>query len=139
MVSEPTFHSPAGPSPFWLSTPRTTAKRLIDFLLSGALLIVLAPLLALLALLVKTTSRGPTFYRWRVVGKDGMTFVSYKFRSMVANADELKSKLTSQNEMTGPVFKITRDPRITRPGAWMRRYSLDELPQLYSVFIADTR
>jgi len=63
--------------------------------------------------------------------------VSYKFRSMVVNADELKAELEAQNEMKGPVFKLTHDPRITSVGMWMRRYSLDELPQLYSVLKGD--
>jgi len=90
-----------------------------------------------LAVLVKLSSRGPVFYRWCVVGKDGRPFVGYKFRSMVANADDLKATLLSQNEMRGPVFKLTKDPRVTPVGAWMRRYSVDELPQLYSVFKGD--
>jgi lipopolysaccharide/colanic/teichoic acid biosynthesis glycosyltransferase len=76
-------------------------------------------------------------YRWKVVGRSGQPFVGYKFRSMVANADELKAQLEDRNEMTGPVFKLADDPRITRVGAWMRRYSLDELPQLYSVLKGD--
>jgi len=76
-------------------------------------------------------------YPWRVVGRSGQRFVGYKFRSMVANADELKPQLLRQNEMTGPAFKLTRDPRITALGGWMRRYSFDELPQLYSVLVGD--
>jgi lipopolysaccharide/colanic/teichoic acid biosynthesis glycosyltransferase len=101
------------------------------------LLIGLSPLLLVLALLIKLTSAGPILYRWMVVGKDGRPFVGYKFRSMVANADQLKPALLERNEMTGPVFKLTRDPRITSVGAWMRCYSLDELPQLFSVLIGD--
>jgi lipopolysaccharide/colanic/teichoic acid biosynthesis glycosyltransferase len=137
MVTEPTFHPSAVPSRLWLSAPRLIVKRFIDVAIAGMLLIALAPLLLILGLLVKLTSPGPIFYRWRVVGKDGTPFVSYKFRSMVANADALKSQLMQQNEMTGPAFKITHDPRITPLGAWMRSYSLDELPQLYSVLIGD--
>jgi len=68
-----------------------------------------------------------------VVGQGGRPLLSYKFRSMVSNADELKGQLEPANEMRGPVFKMTRDPRVTAAGKWMRRYSLDELPQLYSV------
>jgi lipopolysaccharide/colanic/teichoic acid biosynthesis glycosyltransferase len=82
---------------------------------------------------VKLSSPGEIFYRWKVVGKAGKPFLSYKFRSMVRNADDLKPQLEAANEMTGPVFKMTRDPRVTATGNWMRRYSLDELPQLYSV------
>ena len=100
-------------------------------------MVLLSPLIVVLAVLVKITSPGPVFYRWRVAGQDGVPFLSYKFRSMVANADELKSALAARNEMVGPVFKLTRDPRTTPLGAWMRRYSLDELPQFYSVLKGD--
>jgi lipopolysaccharide/colanic/teichoic acid biosynthesis glycosyltransferase len=124
-------------SPRWASPVQLAAKRLMDIAGSACLLAALSPLLLALAALVKLTSRGPAFYRWHVVGKSGREFVSYKFRSMVANADALKPQLLRQNEMTGPVFKLTRDPRITPLGAWMRRYSLDELPQLYSVLVGD--
>ena len=137
MVTEPLFRADSMRSPLWRSPLRVAAKRFVDVICSGLLLILLFPLLFLLGLMVKVTSEGPIFYRWRVAGKDGHPFVGYKFRSMVANADQLKSQLLSHNEMTGPVFKLTRDPRITRLGAWMRRYSLDELPQFYSVLIGD--
>jgi lipopolysaccharide/colanic/teichoic acid biosynthesis glycosyltransferase len=110
------------------------AKRVLDVIVSACLLAILSPLLLTLAALVKLTSSGPAFYRWRVVGQSGLRFVSYKFRSMVENADLLKPQLLRRNEMNGPVFKLAGDPRITPLGAWMRRYSLDELPQLYSVF-----
>ena len=137
MVTEPLFRVDNMRSPLWRSPLRVAAKRFVDVICSGLLLVVLSPILFLLALTVKITSRGPIFYRWRVAGKEGHPFVGYKFRSMVADADQLKSRLLSRNEMTGPVFKLTLDPRITRLGAWMRRYSLDELPQLYSVLIGD--
>jgi lipopolysaccharide/colanic/teichoic acid biosynthesis glycosyltransferase len=104
---------------------------------STFLLALLSPVFLILAVLVKLTSPGPALYRWKVVGKNGEPFSSYKFRSMVANADELKVELESRNEMTGPAFKLTQDPRITRVGSWMRKYSLDELPQLYSVLKGD--
>lgn len=100
-------------------------------------MILLSPVFLILALMVKLTSRGPVFYPWKVVGRNGKPFTGYKFRSMVANADQLKSALEAHNEMLGPVFKLTNDPRITAVGGWMRRYSLDELPQLYSVFMGD--
>lgn len=121
----------------WSSPLQLAAKRLMDVTVSASLLITLSPLLLTLAALVKLTSRGPAFYRWHVVGQSGRRFVSYKFRSMIKNADALKPQLLRQNEMTGPVFKLTRDPRVTPLGAWMRRYSLDELPQLYSVLVGD--
>jgi lipopolysaccharide/colanic/teichoic acid biosynthesis glycosyltransferase len=90
-----------------------------------------------LALAVKLSSSGPVFYRWKVVGKGGHPFTGYKFRSMYLNADQPKAQLEPLNEMRGPVFKLTNDPRVTRLGAWMRRHSLDELPQLYSVIKGD--
>jgi lipopolysaccharide/colanic/teichoic acid biosynthesis glycosyltransferase len=121
----------------WNSAARLAVKRILDIVASIFLLLLVSPVCLVLALMVKQSSRGPIFYKWRVVGKDGKPFMGYKFRSMVANADELKSQLWSQNEMTGPVFKLTKDPRITKVGACMRRYSLDELPQLYSVLRGD--
>jgi lipopolysaccharide/colanic/teichoic acid biosynthesis glycosyltransferase len=124
-------------SPCWSSPLRLAVKRLLDASVSACLLTALFPLLLGLAALVKLTSRGPMFYRWHVVGQRGVPFVGYKFRSMVENADALKPQLLQKNEMTGPVFKLTQDPRITPLGAWMRRYSLDELPQLYSVLVGD--
>jgi lipopolysaccharide/colanic/teichoic acid biosynthesis glycosyltransferase len=124
-------------SPNWKSAFCRTVKRLIDVVGAGALLISLSPLFLLLVIIVKFSSPGHVFYRWRVVGQAGRPFLSYKFRSMVNNADHLKGKLEASNEMTGPVFKLTNDPRITRAGKWMRRYSLDELPQLYSVLKGD--
>jgi lipopolysaccharide/colanic/teichoic acid biosynthesis glycosyltransferase len=137
MVTESVSRPASMLSPFWRSSLRVATKRVVDIILSGFLLILLSPLLLLLALLVKTTSHGPVFYPWHVAGLEGRPFVGYKFRSMVANADQLKSRLLGQNEMTGPVFKLTQDPRITPLGTWMRRYSLDELPQLYSVLVGD--
>jgi len=112
-------------------------KRVLDIVAAVTGLLLLSPLFLFLALMLKLTSPGPVFYRWCVVGKGGRPFISYKFRSMVVNADDLKADLEQFNEMTGPVFKLTNDPRITKVGAWMRRYSLDELPQLYSVLKGD--
>jgi lipopolysaccharide/colanic/teichoic acid biosynthesis glycosyltransferase len=121
----------------WHSPTRLASKRALDLLGSASLLLMLSPLFLTLAVLVKLTSRGPVFYRWRVVGKKGRPFVGYKFRSMMANADDVKPELLAQNEMTGPVFKLSQDPRVTKLGSWLRRYSLDELPQLYSVLKGD--
>jgi lipopolysaccharide/colanic/teichoic acid biosynthesis glycosyltransferase len=121
----------------WSNPVYSTCKRVFDVLVSAVLLVLLSPVFLLLILLVKLTSPGPVFYRWKVVGMDGRPFTGYKFRSMVSNADELKAQLMAQNEMTGPVFKLACDPRITGLGAWMRRYSLDELPQIYSVLKGD--
>jgi len=108
-------------------------KRLLDIIGSIFLLIVLAPVLVVLALAIFVTSGAPILYEWKVVGKDGKPFTGHKFRTMVTNADELKWQLMERNEMSGPVFKIRDDPRITPVGRFLRRHSLDELPQLWSV------
>jgi len=121
----------------WNNPAQRAFKRAMDVAVSGFLLVCLSPLFVVLAVLVKLSSPGPVFYRWRVVGKHGRPFVGYKFRSMVTNADELKKQLEHLNEMHGPVFKLSEDPRITRVGRWLRRYSLDELPQLYNVLKGD--
>src|SRR5262249_29880127 len=94
-------------------------------------------LLALIALVVRVTSGSPVLYHWHVVGQHGRDFRSYKFRTMVPNADALKPLLLSENTMTGPVFKIRNDPRVTPAGRFLRRYSLDELPQLWGVVRGD--
>jgi lipopolysaccharide/colanic/teichoic acid biosynthesis glycosyltransferase len=120
-------------SPAWDSNAKMACKRFMDIVVSATAMILLSPLYLALAIAVKLNSPGRVFYCWRVVGKSGRPFIGYKFRSMVANADGLKNKLEPFNEMRGPVFKITNDPRVTKVGRWMRRYSLDELPQLYSV------
>jgi lipopolysaccharide/colanic/teichoic acid biosynthesis glycosyltransferase len=114
-----------------------TAKRVFDFLVSVTLFLLLAPLMIIIAALVKLTSPGPAFFHWQVVGKEGRYFTGYKFRSMYQDASEMKTKLWAQNEMTGPVFKMTHDPRVTPLGKFLRKYSLDELPQLLSVIKGD--
>lgn len=120
-----------------LSLPERCLKRGLDIVVSAAGLILLSPLIALIALVVKLTSPGPVFYRWRVVGEGGRPFVGYKFRSMRKDADALKAALLARNEMTGPVFKMKDDPRVTAVGRHLRRLSLDELPQLWSVLKGD--
>ena len=110
-------------------------KRLLDVTASILLLIVLSPLFVLISLIIKLTSKGPILYTWNVVGLNGINFSSYKFRTMVIDADQIKDKLSKSNEMTGPVFKMSEDPRITNVGKILRKYSLDELPQLWSVLI----
>ena len=112
-------------------------KRLIDILMSGALLIVLSPFFLVIAILIKMTSEGPIFYEWNVIGFNKKPFRSWKFRTMVIDADEMKEKLMDLNEMKGPVFKIKNDPRITKVGRFLRKFSLDELPQLWTVFEGD--
>jgi lipopolysaccharide/colanic/teichoic acid biosynthesis glycosyltransferase len=136
-IAQEQMHLPLVLSSRWQSSVHLFCKRVLDFAFALLLLLLLSPLFLVLALLVKLTSSGSVLYRWRVVGKGGRPFISYKFRSMVANADELKADLEERNEMKGPVFKLTHDPRITPVGMWMRRYSLDELPQFYSVVKGD--
>jgi lipopolysaccharide/colanic/teichoic acid biosynthesis glycosyltransferase len=112
-------------------------KRLLDVFVAAIGLLVLAPLFLVIALLVVIDSGVPVFYRWKVVGRGGRYFTGYKFRTMLANADEMQAGLIDRNEMTGPVFKMKNDPRVTRIGRALRRYSLDELPQLWSVLKGD--
>lgn len=112
-------------------------KRIIDAIISSIALIVLSPIFAIIALLIKLTSPGPLFYEWKVIGFNKKPFTGYKFRTMVVNADELQEKLLMLNEMSGPVFKIKNDPRITPIGRILRKFSLDELPQLWSVLKGD--
>lgn len=112
-------------------------KRWIDIAGSAAALVLVSPILALIAILVYLFDGRPVLYRWRVVGKNGSPFTSWKFRTMVPRADALKESLLVSNEMRGPVFKMRDDPRITPLGRRLRRYSLDELPQLWSVLKGD--
>jgi exopolysaccharide biosynthesis polyprenyl glycosylphosphotransferase len=107
-------------------------KRLFDLCLSSLLLLVLSPLLAVFALAIKLDSRGPVFYRQRRIGRDGKPFEMFKFRSMVDGAHEQRESLRDLNEAVG-LFKIERDPRVTNVGRFLRRWSLDELPQLANV------
>jgi lipopolysaccharide/colanic/teichoic acid biosynthesis glycosyltransferase len=93
--------------------------------------------MALAALLIKWDSPGPVLFPQVRVGRDGRLFTLYKFRSMVVGADETKDQLRDLNEATGPLFKIRADPRLTRVGRWLRRLSIDELPQLWNVLKGD--
>ena len=113
-------------------------KRVIDIVVSAVGLAVLAPMFVVVAIVIKLTTPGlPVFYRWRVVGYQGKPFTGYKFSTMVADAEQLRQGLASQNEMQGPVFKIKDDPRITWFGRTLRKYSINELPQLWSVLKGD--
>ena len=113
-------------------------KRVFDVLLSGVAIVVLSPLMLVLALVVRSDG-GPAIYSQVRVGKNGKEFRIYKFRSMCPNADSPKmlKKLAKRNEMDGPAFKIHDDPRITKVGRFIRRTSLDELPQLFNIFMGD--
>ncbi len=112
-------------------------KRMIDIVISALGLIILSPLFLVIAALVKFTSPGRVFYEWRVIGFNKRRFKSWKFRTMVENADELRKDLWDENEVIGPTFKMRNDPRVTRVGRVLRKFSLDELPQLYSVLKGD--
>ncbi|MGZ8843789.1 MAG: sugar transferase [Pyrinomonadaceae bacterium] len=113
-------------------------KRVFDIVVSALLLVLLFPLFVLIGVLIKLTSRDlPIFYRWRVVGRNGVEFTGYKFTTMIFEADAVKAELAEQNEMVGPVFKMKQDPRVTRLGKFLRKYSLNELPQLWSVLKGD--
>ena len=114
-------------------------KRSADFLLALLFLILLSPLLLLIALLIKLDSRGPVFFHHKRMGQGGKSLIPIlKFRSMVADAEERKNELLQKNERTdGPLFKLKNDPRVTRVGKFLRRLSLDELPQLFNVLRGD--
>ncbi len=109
------------------------AKRLLDLVGAVLGLILLSPMMLVLALLVKLSSRGPVFFAHRRQGLRGVEFNCLKFRSMSEGADDLQAQLRGQNEVDGPQFKIARDPRITRIGRWLRETNLDEVPQLFNV------
>lgn len=108
-------------------------KRTIDILCSLIGLIILSPLLLIVAIAIRIESKGPIIFAQERVGLNGNTFNMYKFRSMVANAEDLKEKLTAKNEMNGPMFKMKEDPRVTKIGKFIRKTSIDELPQLFNV------
>lgn len=108
-------------------------KRIIDIVASIIGLIVLSPILIIVAILIKLESRGEVIFSQSRIGLNGKGFKIYKFRSMVENAEQLKEGLESKNEMSGPMFKMKNDPRVTKIGSLIRRTSIDELPQLINV------
>ena len=112
-------------------------KRTIDIVCSFVGILVLSPLFIVIAIIIKLTSKGPVFFSQKRVGKYGREFDMYKFRSMVVNAEELKEKLAAQNEMSGPMFKMKDDPRVTKVGKFIRKTSIDELPQLWNILKGD--
>ena len=116
---------------------RRAVKRVFDIISSAAALWVLLPLLVIIAILVKVTSKGPIFFKQERVGLNGRKFNMLKFRSMLANAEEIKASLAALNEQSGPVFKMRRDPRVTPLGRFIRKFSIDELPQLLNVLRGD--
>jgi exopolysaccharide biosynthesis polyprenyl glycosylphosphotransferase len=110
-------------------------KRSADIILSTIGLIIVAPIMLIIILLIKLDSPGPVFFKQKRIGKNGVPFNMYKFRSMVTDAESLLKQLQQQNEADGPVFKIKNDPRVTKIGRILRKYSLDELPQLLNVLL----
>ncbi len=119
------------------STPEVSwqgkIKEAIDFVGALLLLSLLFIPLVVVALFIKLTSSGPVFFKQQRSGLNGAPFTIYKFRTMVTNAEQIKHELAAMNEMTGPVFKLTKDPRITAIGRWLRKFSIDEFPQLFNV------
>ncbi|HLB59243.1 MAG TPA: sugar transferase [Bdellovibrionota bacterium] len=112
-------------------------KRVVDIFIAAITLILLSPLLVLITIAIRLSSPGPILFRQQRVGLNGRLFTFYKFRSMYEDAEERKPSLTHLNEVSGPVFKIKNDPRVTPVGRWLRKFSLDELPQLWNVFLGD--
>ncbi len=133
------------PSVPWVLSPPTdsavgaegssyeAAKRALDVVLASAMLVLLTPLMGVVALLIKLTSRGPVIFKQTRAGLRGSPFTMYKFRTMRAGAEHARASLQSRNEKDGPVFKIANDPRLTLLGRWLRKSSIDELPQLINV------
>ena len=112
-------------------------KRVLDVALSVVVILLISPVMILISVLVKFGSKGPIFYRAQRIGRKGRTFTCYKFRTMVVNADRLRDDLAHLNEREGVLFKISNDPRVTKIGVLLRKYSLDELPQLFNVLVGD--
>lgn len=112
-------------------------KKILDIIFSIVLIIIFIPIYAIISILIKFSSKGPILYEWNVIGQNGIPFKSWKFRTMMVNADEIKISLTDKNEMIGPVFKMENDPRITKLGKTLRKYSLDESIQFFSVLRGD--
>ncbi len=145
IVTSETAHdagSTADPLPYrrsqrWSSPAQLAVKRALDVIGAGFGLLFLLPLYVGIALAIWLANGRPILYRWMVVGLNGRPILSWKFRTMIPDADRHKSALLRFNEMQGPVFKMRNDPRITRIGRFLRRHSLDELPQLWSVLRGD--
>jgi exopolysaccharide biosynthesis polyprenyl glycosylphosphotransferase len=123
----------SGPADSW----QLVMKRLIDIVGSAALLLALTPLFAIVGLLIRVDSPGPVFFTQERIGLNKRRFRMLKFRTMVSGSDQRQEMLENLNEAEGPVFKIKKDPRITRIGAFLRRFSIDELPQLVNVLKGD--
>jgi exopolysaccharide biosynthesis polyprenyl glycosylphosphotransferase len=129
----PFFTMTSGPQDGW----QYLAKRVMDITLSFILLVITSPLFILVSVIIKLTSPGPVFFIQERIGYNKRIFHLYKFRTMVVGAEILQTELEDLNEMDGPVFKIKNDPRVTKIGRWLRKTSIDELPQLFNVIKGD--
>lgn len=135
-----TIHASAAPSQamkYMFVAWQVVLKRVLDIVVSASALLFLSPVIVLAALLVRLTSPGPAFFRWKIIGQDGRPIVGYKLRTMYNWADRMRDLLQHRNEMTGPFFKMKNDPRVTPIGRFLRRFSIDELPQLWSIVKGD--
>ena len=112
-------------------------KRAFDLIVGSGILLLLLPVIPLVALMIRFDSEGPVFYRQQRIGMGGRPFRFYKFRSMRADSDRLRAELEARNELKGPVFKMKNDPRVTAVGQFLRRSSLDEIPQIFNVLKGD--
>ncbi|HYG22386.1 MAG TPA: sugar transferase [Verrucomicrobiae bacterium] len=122
----------------WITGSTATLKRTTDVVCSALFLVLLSPVFLLIAILVKLEDGGPVFFAQRRVGQHGREFKMFKIRSMCMNAEAKMKELLDQNQhKDGVTFKIKNDPRITRVGRWLRKFSLDELPQFYNVLVGD--
>jgi exopolysaccharide biosynthesis polyprenyl glycosylphosphotransferase len=116
-----------------LSKPQRFAKRTLDLVVASTMIVLLSPVMLVSALAVRLSSRGPVIFRQTRIGRGGKPFTMLKFRTMVQDADQLREPLRTQHDLHDPMFKLVDDPRITKPGKFLRRWSLDELPQLFNV------
>jgi exopolysaccharide biosynthesis polyprenyl glycosylphosphotransferase len=120
-----------------LAGVKQVLKGVFDKISASAALVLLAPLFAAVAFAIRAADHGPVFFRQTRVGRDGHTFRVWKFRTMVVDAEQRKAELAASNEAAGALFKMRKDPRVTKAGALLRRWSLDELPQLLNVLVGD--
>jgi exopolysaccharide biosynthesis polyprenyl glycosylphosphotransferase len=124
-------------NPVRLTGAQAVLKRALDLALATAGLLLFLPFGLMIAGLIKVTSKGPVFYRQERAGRHGRPFTMYKFRTMIDGADAMREDLLHRNEASGPLFKIRDDPRVTTVGRWLRRWSVDEVPQLINVARGD--
>jgi len=133
--TESTFEMAGAGARIWSKKIHLVAKRSLDIIASGIALLILAPLLVVIAILIKIDSRGPVFFNHGRERKAGQAFSCLKFRTMSVNAHQQQRGLYQMNDVDGPQFKLHHDPRVTRVGHWLRRANLDELPQLFNVLV----